>query len=300
MADSLNTHRGRVALDDGSVSSPSLYFYSAQDYGIYYDTTAKAIAFSAAGSQLSNIQSAGVQLASGTAAAPSLNFSASGSANTGLYLVSQDVLGITSNGTLAASFSTAGVLTLVNQLKVSAVASQFVLGTTNTATISAVAPSAPRVYSIQDAGADANFVMSQGAQTIVGAKTFSTAAIFSLGLTATTNVTISGNLQTARGNVASTATIASLASTTSFVKLTGSTATDLQGIAAGVDGQRLVVWNATGQTLTIRNASGSAASGAKITTTTGADITTTGNGAAEFIYDTDASPAVWVCISSSL
>jgi hypothetical protein len=83
------------------------------------------------------------------------------------------------------------------------------------------------------------------------------------------------------------------------VKLTGSTATDLQGIAAGVNGQVLKVWNATGQTLTIRNASASAADGAKITTCTGADITTTANGFAEFIYDTDASPAVWVCSFAS-
>lgn len=112
-----------------------------------------------------------------------------------------------------------------------------------------------------------------------------------------TNVytTFNRSMCTARANVASAATIASLASTTSFVKLTGSTATDLQGIAAGIDGQILRIWNATGQILTIRNASASAASGAKITTTTGADVLTVGNGFAEFIYDTDASPAVWVC-----
>lgn len=109
------------------------------------------------------------------------------------------------------------------------------------------------------------------------------------------NGVLSGNLQTQRANVASAATIASLSSTTSFVKLTGSTATDLQGIAAGADGQNLRLWNATGANLTIRNASASAASGEKITTCTGADIVTTGNGFAEFIYDTDASPAVWVC-----
>lgn len=98
-----------------------------------------------------------------------------------------------------------------------------------------------------------------------------------------------------RANVASAATIASLSSTSGFVKLTGSTATDLQGIAAGSDGQTLRLYNATGQNLTIRNNSGSAASGEAIVTMTGADVVTTGNGFAEFIYDTDASPAVWVC-----
>lgn len=55
----------------------------------------------------------------------------------------------------------------------SATTNQLVLGTTNTATINAVAPSASRVYSIQDAGGAANFVMSEGAQTINGVKTFS-------------------------------------------------------------------------------------------------------------------------------
>lgn len=49
---------------------------------------------------------------------------------------------------------------------------QIVLGTTNTTTISSTAPSASRVYTIQDAGAAANFIMSEGAQTINGVKTF--------------------------------------------------------------------------------------------------------------------------------
>lgn len=111
-----------------------------------------------------------------------------------------------------------------------------------------------------------------------------------------TNISSTGSLITARANVASAAAINSLSSTTSFVKLTGSTATTLNGIGAGNNGQRLVVANMTGQTLTISNNSASGASGEKITTMTGADITTTGNGAAEFIYDTDASPAVWLCI----
>lgn len=126
-----------------------------------------------------------------------------------------------------------------------------------------------------------------------------------------TNVTADGaagsSLRTVKGfatdrvNVASAATIASLSSSTgAFIKLTGSTATDLQGIAAGTDGKRLTLYNATGQTLTIRHQDAAAAAGAKITTMTGADITTTGNGFAEFIYDTDASPAEWICMYASV
>lgn len=119
---------------------------------------------------------------------------------------------------------------------------------------------------------------------------------FGINLATTNASAFAGPICTNRTNVASTATIAALAITSSYVKLTGSTATDLQGITAGKNGQMIVVANLTGQNLTIRNQSASAASGAKITTMTGADITTTGNGAAGFIYDTDASPAEWTCL----
>lgn len=49
---------------------------------------------------------------------------------------------------------------------------QIVMGTTNTTTISSVAPAASRTYTIPDAGGAASFIMSLGAQTITGAKTF--------------------------------------------------------------------------------------------------------------------------------
>jgi hypothetical protein len=60
-----------------------------------------------------------------------------------------------------------------------ATTNQLVLGTTNTTTITSPAPAASRVYTIPDAGAAASFVMTAGAQTIGGAKTFSTAPILS-------------------------------------------------------------------------------------------------------------------------
>jgi hypothetical protein len=51
---------------------------------------------------------------------------------------------------------------------------QLVLGTTNTATISATAPSATsRTYTLPDPSADASFVMVAREQTIPGSKTFS-------------------------------------------------------------------------------------------------------------------------------
>lgn len=48
---------------------------------------------------------------------------------------------------------------------------QLVFGTTNTSTISATAPSTSRTLTIPDPGANASFVMTEGSQTINGAKT---------------------------------------------------------------------------------------------------------------------------------
>lgn len=57
---------------------------------------------------------------------------------------------------------------------------QLVLGTTKTTTISATQPAASRTYTIPDAGAAASFVMTAGAQTIGGGKTFTSSPVFTL------------------------------------------------------------------------------------------------------------------------
>jgi hypothetical protein len=103
-----------------------------------------------------------------------------------------------------------------------------------------------------------------------------------------------GAICTRKLDVASTASITALDNSQSFVKLTGSTATTLHGISSAtpIDGQRLVVYNATGQVLTIKHQSGSAAAADQITTMTGADVVTVGNGCAEFIYD--SSDSKWI------
>jgi len=81
-------------------------------------------------------------------------------------------------------------------LTIARTTNQIVLGSTNTTTITSTAPSASRVYTIADAGGAASFVMTAGAQTIGGAKTFSTAVIINpttnqivLGVTNTTTIT---------------------------------------------------------------------------------------------------------------
>jgi hypothetical protein len=87
-----------------------------------------------------------------------------------------------SAGTITASLTGAASLnllltggTLTGALTITPTTNQLVLGTTRTATISAVTPAtASRIYTIQDAGAAANFVLTEGNYTINGAITLGT------------------------------------------------------------------------------------------------------------------------------
>ncbi len=95
---------------------------------------------------------------------------------------------------------------------------QLTLGTTNTTTISSVAPAASRTYTIQDALTNANFIMSEGIQTLNGAKTFST----SLTINPTTNQLVLGVTNTITINsvapsASRTYTIPDAGTNTSFV-----------------------------------------------------------------------------------
>lgn len=65
----------------------------------------------------------------------------------------------------------AGTKTHSSAIPITPVTNQLVLGTTNTTTINAVAPSASRVISIQDPGANADFVTTAGNQSLAGVKT---------------------------------------------------------------------------------------------------------------------------------
>lgn len=87
--------------------------------------------------------------------------------------------------------SAATVADTTGAITIPGTTNQLVLGTTNTTTISAVAPSASRVVSLQDPGADANFVTTQGAQTLVGVKTFTNQPVLSAGLSSADSLTMS-------------------------------------------------------------------------------------------------------------
>lgn len=80
------------------------------------------------------------------------------------------------------------------------------------------------------------------------------------------------------------------------VSSSGSSAWTLMSMSGGSDGKVVVVYNATGQNMTVAHESGvESTAGNRIVTMTGSDEVTSGNGAATLIYDTGASR--WILIS---
>ncbi len=84
-------------------------------------------------------------------------------------------------------------------------------------------------------------------------------------------------------------------STKHYIHFTGTTAIDLQGMAAGTDGQIVKMYNTTGQNMTIRHNSANPTAVNKIYTPALADVVSTSNSTCEFIYDTTESR--WVLLS---
>lgn len=82
-----------------------------------------------------------------------------------------------------------GIKTFSSGVVVSATTNQFVLGVTNTTTITAPAPAASRTYTIPDAGGAASFVMSAGASNITALKTFTAGLAVSGGVAAAGSLT---------------------------------------------------------------------------------------------------------------
>lgn len=117
------------------------------------------------------------------------------------------------------------------------------------------------------------------------------------GMSFTKTTTHGGGFATTRTDTASAATIDTLDCSTGFAKLTGSTATTLRGIVAPTvtNGFQCIIYNAMGANLTFSNENASATAANRITTMTGADILTVGNGAGQVIYDSAASR--WILVN---
>jgi hypothetical protein len=113
-------------------------------------------------------------------------------------------------------------------------------------------------------------------------------------LTNLTNLSTDGATITPVKAVAASSTITALDSSKSFVRISGTIAFNVVGISAGIDGQKIEIYNATGQNMTITPSSGSAASADQILImTTAASIVTTGRGYASLIYS--STDAKWLC-----
>lgn len=65
-----------------------------------------------------------------------------------------------------------GVKTFSSGVDITAVTNQLILGTTNTVTLTSPAPASSATYTIPDVGTTGSFAMTEGTQTINGAKTF--------------------------------------------------------------------------------------------------------------------------------
>lgn len=94
---------------------------------------------------------------------------------------------------------------------------------------------------------------------------------------------------TSRGDTATASTIAALSSSTSVQRLTGSTATVLQGIAAGNAGQSLIVYNVSSAEIEIAHQNSSATAANRIINASGVNVALQPNWCAYFIYDDSQS-----------
>jgi len=83
-----------------------------------------------------------------------------------------------------------------------------------------------------------------------------------------------------------------------FLRIAGLTGVfDINGIAGGVAGRMIVLFNTTAQNMTISNEDAGSEAGNRILTMTGGDLTSTGTGNCTLVYDATASR--WIVISWS-
>ncbi len=90
------------------------------------------------------------------------------------------------------------------------------------------------------------FVSRTAAQSIAGGKQFS------------------GYVAMTRADVATASTITAMSSSTSFVKLTGSTVTEIQGVTAGINGQTLSIYNGSTAIVSFAHDNGGASAANRI------------------------------------
>ncbi len=130
---------------------------------------------------------------------------------------------------------------------------------------------------ITDATATQPGKVSIAAQTFGGEKTFQDGAVFDKAVSLT------------RLDQASGGTLIALASTHSFVKLTGASTTELQGIVGPSTAKRILIYNNSSGDLTVKHENAGATAVNRIITTDALDLTVSQFGSVELIYDTAQS-----------
>lgn len=111
------------------------------------------------------------------------------------------------------------------------------------------------------------------------------------------DVDVIGSISLDKADVASSATINALANSKSYIRITGATATALNGIVAPSSGieKLLVINNVSSAVITIANQSGSASAADRIITPSGASVLIPANHSFVLIYDTTQTR--WVFFS---
>jgi hypothetical protein len=128
-----------------------------------------------------------------------------------------------------------------------------------------------------DASATQRGVVSIGAQSFSGQKTFLNGAI------------MSEALSLERLNVSSGGVVTALANTHSFIKITGGSTTELQGISQPSSAMFLILYNASSGALTIKHQNTGAPGNHRIITSDGNDLVLNESESAQLIYDTNGS-----------
>lgn len=111
------------------------------------------------------------------------------------------------------------------------------------------------------------------------------------------NVTFPAQIRTQKSDVASAATITQLSSAKSFIRITGSTLTDVLGVQAGVDGQIITIHNSCSQIVTFKHEDAGAVAADRIKLVDASDIEVDPDSSVEFIYDSTQSR--WVIKSGA-
>jgi hypothetical protein len=111
------------------------------------------------------------------------------------------------------------------------------------------------------------------------------------------NVTFVSQIRTQKQDVASSATIVQLSSAKSFVRITGATATEIQGILAGQDGQIITIHNSASAIVTFKHEDAAASASDRMKFVDGEDIEVDPDSSIELIYD--ITQARWVIKSGA-